>query len=482
MASSVNTSTWPTLPQEIVNLLVQEVANPYRNNPGPLQLDTLKACSLISRSFHAESRRHIFSSIEFRVDRTAQRRAARLAKVLEHKNSDNLLSVIRAVKLVIDVRVSSSEDELPRYHFDRLVRKLGLSENNLLRVLRILNRAPLESFAIIAQGGYVNWSANGSPTIAAALRQICSNQSLKSLRIVNVMNIEQSMVVDAFSSGNLRELALCNVNIKRMDEVSAPTHESGPRSFGKLEKLEMSLITYSSLFSSLQSSFPPSSSSPNTFSLNLSTLRSLDILLPKVHPALDILWQLMLGTAQSLETLVLQDNPWPASTLSPDGPIDLSCLTSLQTLKFSACALNSGVDLASRQATLANLITSATSSITIQSIVMQFYVKSLPHTRNADLNTWKTIMPGSEWSLLDASLARPALANLRRIIIDVNLFYEDPSIHSLSSEIMESSIDIHAILPSISALPSINVTANLKSIFSSEPLLTYKSYYYHANG
>jgi len=75
MALKTNTES-PILPQEIVELILDEVA--ALKSP-----ETLRACALVSKSFCFPSRRRLYSDILLVVDRYGQARARRLIKTLE---------------------------------------------------------------------------------------------------------------------------------------------------------------------------------------------------------------------------------------------------------------------------------------------------------------------------------------------------------------------------------------------------------------
>ncbi|KAF8960214.1 hypothetical protein BDZ97DRAFT_1922304 [Flammula alnicola] len=149
----------PVLPQEVINLIIDEIASEWTSD-GNLS-SALQACSLVSRAFHSQSQRHLFSHIEFEVDDLAQTRAVQLISILEHPDGENLLSIIRSIAVFVDTRSSKPLTEkasdvtraapLNLYERSRdavldAPENSGLQQNHVLRLLEIVTRINIEKF------------------------------------------------------------------------------------------------------------------------------------------------------------------------------------------------------------------------------------------------------------------------------------------------------------------------------------------------
>ena len=148
----------PDLPQEIIDIIAHEIVASQN-----LTLETLKACSLVSRSFFSCCRR-LFSDIEL-VSDTWQTRAGRLVKIFQNPNNFGLAACVRSLTLIFDVPSHNSfmgSKTLGWLHESKmtaltLATKLRLYEDSLIKVLNLLLQASLQSFTLQARRGFLYW-------------------------------------------------------------------------------------------------------------------------------------------------------------------------------------------------------------------------------------------------------------------------------------------------------------------------------------
>jgi hypothetical protein len=157
-----NTQKSPDLPQEIIDIIVHEIAS--QNST----LEALKACSLVSKSFCFSCRRHLFSDIELLSD-SWQSQAARLVKILQNPDNVGLAACVRSLTLSFDVQSNRTYSFLGSRTLGHRLNKLKMTaltlaarlhlyEDNLIKVLNLFMQAPLErSFTLHARRGVSDW-------------------------------------------------------------------------------------------------------------------------------------------------------------------------------------------------------------------------------------------------------------------------------------------------------------------------------------
>ncbi|KIM42798.1 hypothetical protein M413DRAFT_444454, partial [Hebeloma cylindrosporum] len=187
------------LPQEIIDIIVHEIAsNSY------LARQSLKTCSLVSKSFCFSCRRHLFSDLELISD-TWQSRAARLVEILQH--NVGLAACVRSLTLVLDVESHRTYSFLGSRTLGRqvyesktmartLAAKIGLYEDNLIKALNLLLQAPsLKNFTLDARRGVSDWEAETGATRSMKRAVIiASTAPLTTFRLSNLVNIEESLI------------------------------------------------------------------------------------------------------------------------------------------------------------------------------------------------------------------------------------------------------------------------------------------------
>ncbi|KAF8960228.1 hypothetical protein BDZ97DRAFT_1328967 [Flammula alnicola] len=478
----------PPLPQEIINIIIGEIASAKPHNES---LTTLRACSLVSTTFHFHSRKHLFSEIKFIVDDFSPKRVARLVKVLKH-NKD-LLSSIRSINIVFDMRPCTphrifGSAKLGRLHQkSRLAdfyaaRKLGLKENSVIILLKLFTGVGIEKLSLDAQHGLLNW-AQVSDRIKDAIDRIYSKPSLESLRFINIYNLPHSFVTGELQSNSLHELSLCDVRFMQRTEVPSPeTCEVASRNLARIERLTMIYSPYMGFFQVLRPFLNSVSASLPLAppAISFSHLKTISVSIPLNTPELQLLFQFILGAARSLEMLELQDITWTGANLELLAPDYLSRLVALRTMKFKVRGSEHAADgIKDQLYQIDQFLATATSPVGIQFITVEIYMDMDMQDRQPGTGTntisWIVDRSGG-WSDLDQAFTNPMLVALQTVSLNLKLFYHDREMTLNQFEILKESEDDVTdfqtrLLPDIKATPSVKFNVNIESVFSGAPLV-----------
>ncbi|KDR74444.1 hypothetical protein GALMADRAFT_585719 [Galerina marginata CBS 339.88] len=458
-----------TLPQEIVNLIIDEVANNLK--PEREALAALRACSLVSKSFHYPSRRYLFSEIKFIADGFAQKRAARLVQTLNRRSNGDLVLNVRSVTFVLDIPPTLIQ---LRYRYQKkglrglfsrwqwqqkflgVKKRFGLLESRVLKLLEVLDHSELEHFGLVAQAQVLDWGIGNLVTVPAFL-QIFSNPNLNSLHFMNITNIPESIITDAFFSTNLKELVLCNLTTKRSSSIFSGATTPA---LANLLRLEMKRVSYTALFSILIPFLPPSSPSPYS-QIRFAHLKTLSVSIPNGSTETDALWEFILGVSPTLETLALEHHGWPDSGLDPVGSFNLSRLVSLRNFKFSSSSFNTSADLESRQSMLTNLLGSATSPTAIETIDILFSLQSVERFKKRhSISIWRTALG---WSTMDEKMSSGIFPELQKVNLSVDVFYHDPTFDVTEYRPEYSREYARTILPAVATISTIDFHLDVHS-------------------
>ena len=315
----------PEIPQDIIDLIIDEIASDLNGYTGNLHdagspMDTLKRCALVSRAFYFPSRRYIFSNIHLEFDmpnRNDEPRTRNLLKILERKESDHLLSLIRTVNSNFNlIPVSRKSQAGNRYQqiirgMSSVTQKFRPPRDNLVELYHLLSQASLEKCVFTTEGGFFKWTISTFPALIP-IQQMCTGQSLKVLHLVYVADLDQHLLIAILSSPNLRELVLSNVILSSGNEYHiAPAGSS--RTLSNLEKLGTvhvgktsgSAIVPISFFTDLVPWFPSNSKGG---SLKFRRLKHFSTHVSRRGDRMSVMWQGILNTAETLQVLELQDN------------------------------------------------------------------------------------------------------------------------------------------------------------------------------
>jgi len=295
------------LPQEIVNLIVDEVAS--QNSP-----ESLRACALISRSFSLPSRRQLFSEIEIVVDEAVQPRAKRLVKVLERGQYIGLVAFVRSLKVVLVVppqQRPAAEDSSILQKSKQMATNIAKTfprENYFLKLLELFVDAPLTCFALDGRGGYPNWEWTDERT-NDVFRRLCTNPSLKSLRVSKVYNLRDTLIGELVLANTLQEFSLVAITQKPSIQgyIAVDSHAE-IRS--RIEKLDIRRLSYGDIFRIFgRPTFPLLLPSPYPF-ISFSNLHTLVITASSPDHTINMIWEFILGVANTLESLEIEELGW----------------------------------------------------------------------------------------------------------------------------------------------------------------------------
>ncbi|KIM42820.1 hypothetical protein M413DRAFT_124329 [Hebeloma cylindrosporum] len=303
----------PILPQEIINLIVDEVAS--KNSP-----ETLRACALVSRSFSSPSRQQLFSEIEIVVDVNIQPRAKRLLEVLKRAQNGELLAFIRSLKVILvppRQRQPASNTSILSHPFKKSkqmatnIAKKFPRENYLLKLLSLFLHAPLTSFAVDGRRGYPVWKWTDERT-NEVVRQLSINPSLKSLRISKIYSFDMSLIGigEVVHANTLQEFSCIAVSQPLSpgpENITADNHMAQISS--RIERLDIRRVSYSGIFRILGRSPDPQLRAPYPF-VSFSRLHTLVITISSPDHTISIIWEFILGVANTLESLEIEELGW----------------------------------------------------------------------------------------------------------------------------------------------------------------------------
>lgn len=314
----IQNSSRSQLPQELIDKIIDDVALKCYED-GDSKLNDLKACSLVSKSFYARSRRHIFSQILFTIDKYCQRRAARLLDILHRHEpfADFVTHNLHTFGLAFYDSATSEPFVLRMLglgeSFTKLQKRITRTftrNDHIYNLLKTLNQAPIVHFSLEGWRLFGSHPDHDEHQINGSALHIIKNPSLRALRFSELIFLPQTIVKNALCSYQLKELAFRRI----FHFVSTPGDSDnfeGLQIAPKLERLELRRVPYTSFLSIL-------------FSLTLSNvaartiptfpefrhLRTLVVTIANLHSETESLWTLLLGLAPSLETLDIQHTGW----------------------------------------------------------------------------------------------------------------------------------------------------------------------------
>ncbi|KIM34681.1 hypothetical protein M413DRAFT_33103 [Hebeloma cylindrosporum] len=310
MALTTDTES-PSFPQEILELILDEVA--ALNSP-----QTLRACTLVSKSFYFPSRKHLYSHIFLVIDRHGQARARRLIKTLETLRKAGFAAVVHSLTLIFGVsskiepgstfgsRILGRHSQKSKLLGSRIVEGIGLWETNLEKLLRLLMASQLTSFTLRAQGGFIDWGLHLKGEIRMeTFHSLFTLPSLKSLHLSHVFGLDDSLVGEALQSNSLRELTLVSVSLP-ISKITQPVVQFTSRHIRSLDIRRTSITDFLSTMGysrQLLSTPHPIVTFTRLQSLAISGRHSTSL---DVHRP----WKFILGLARTLETLEIEEVYW----------------------------------------------------------------------------------------------------------------------------------------------------------------------------
>lgn len=395
-----------TLPQEIVDLIVGELAVLQRD-----RTPTLRVCSLVCSSFRFPAQRHLFSQMRLYASLWSgnQKRMHRLVNILKHKN--NLISNIRSLKVVLDYPrnpasvmrslLSSSRSLLPSSQ--KIMTILGLVQaDQALKALKILKNAPVLEELTLATF-YSRLPENPRNPIYTTLLEMCSIPKLKTLGFENIRDLPYNFIIGYNCSRAYTQLVLRDVTFAADPQLQAPTFSAG-HAIETLEGLKLTRMTSSNFLTPL-----------NTFSSHFKRLRSLEVPLPSVYEKREELWRFILGVSRSLESLELSlDVAFCAPDYRDVSPISLGLLKALRTLKFtSRVEWFLPGELNKKFRVISKLLASARSPIGVRFVGIDIFC--FCGKDQSDLMHGPSVFKFSEWPLVDEALSGPMFIDLQSV-------------------------------------------------------------------
>ena len=474
------------LPPEIIDIIVHEIAL----SQDLIREETLKACSLVSKSFCFPCRRHLFSDLKLVSDKFSESRAARLIKILQNPDSSiSLAACVRSLTLILDASSSSAHRFIGSKTLGRWLHKskvialtvaarLHLYESNLVKALSLLMQTPLESFTLHTQGAVKAWETQAG--VARRMKNaihIASAASLTTLHLSNLINVDESLIARAVHSNTLKELALTRVTLRVRDEDANLNLQP---TTSQIERLDFKHISCKQVLRIMGRPTIPSST-PYPL-ITFPRLRHLIIPGPWSDLEMETVWEFMLGVADTLETLEIEENKWGGNVFvylfSTEGKniqfyfqdsVHLEQLTSLRSLKIITNALDAHGSFNRKLSKTCQLLSPAATStpVKIQSLTIQFNVQVLPETNFYHAQA----LPS--WLELDDILTGGSYAHLRQVDLGLHFFFVVAASAVPAGWRPQINIDPNHILSRLSTHPFIDFRLNIRNFFTPHPMAVY---------
>jgi hypothetical protein len=188
-----------------------------------------------------------------------------------------------------------------------LAARLHLYEDNLINLLNLLTQAPLKSFSLHARRGILGGAveAGAARSMKNAVLIACT-APLTTFRLSNFVNIDESLIARVIHSSTLKELALTNITLRVCNEDA--NLDLQPIT-SQIEQLDLRRISYMQVFRIMGQPILAALPMPYPF-ITFSRLRNLIISSPWTDLERDTLWQFILGVANTLETLEIEEIKW----------------------------------------------------------------------------------------------------------------------------------------------------------------------------
>ena len=287
------------LPQEIIDLIVDQVSAEGRTS------QLMKTCSLVSHSFHARVRIHLFSRICLWIRICGYQGVARkFIKILKYKKNSDLISHIRSVNIFVHLHSQTYSQQ--QRSSKRLLKLIGIETSPIKTALIMLKNAPIEEFILRGDPTHCYFRNHRTSTL---LLEMCSNPNIKNLRIEGLKDVPYRFIIGNGQDRSLTRLALHNVTISDYwFDIPPPTVVPTAAGIETLELVGMTLEEFLKALRCLsrQLPFPISECCKN--------LKNLVISLPQERSSFEArneVWNVILGAAETLESLELcLSNAW----------------------------------------------------------------------------------------------------------------------------------------------------------------------------
>lgn len=293
------THAQPSIPQEIIDLIIDELAN---QKPALETRTALRACSLVSKSFTYRARRQLWCNIVFYVDGTLAKRINKFVRMLKRMNDKTLISEVHSFKLVFeDPGTRQKNPDIPgQMAVLRSILRFFERQYDIFDVFSMLKNPNLRHLSVASRGGIPFYWGQGAISIQPPLLQILSSSNLKSFALCNISAVSKMIVAAAFFSKTIQELTLRNTFLGHRDETPLTNEVYGV--LADLRRLEMTGVSLSSVFSLILGILPNSTIRQPLFP----HLQTLVISVPWNTDHTSVLWKYVLGSASTLKTLEME--------------------------------------------------------------------------------------------------------------------------------------------------------------------------------
>jgi len=218
-----------SLPQDIVETVIEQIS--------PYDVETLKRCSIVSRSFLAPSQKQLFSVVYLTKGRVDCRRLYHL-----------LLSTPHIATYIRELHVIVFSD--PPHH--RGTKKWVYGEETFPRLLQTM-RPGLKSFSLVMKYDSVNWALFPS-VLQTAILDLCTSPNLMSIRLISIC-ADQFPIATLGASKHLKRLGFLSCSHldcwRVFTPIPLPSPSANEVDKAQLESIELGGYTSRSIIGSL---------------------------------------------------------------------------------------------------------------------------------------------------------------------------------------------------------------------------------------
>lgn len=301
------------LPQELIDLILDHLVVECERGEA---FKTLHTCTLISKRFLRQSRKHLFHHLRFVVDSTTPSQAKRFLFFLQDHRNAYLLDCIQSFRLIIDVPSANvfRAANLSTFHSKiKFAGKQIFTPNvHLIRLLKRIQSLPLDNLAIAAQNGYLEWP-NLKEDFKVIFIGFRANPKLRTLELSGLQDVNFSLITGVLPRSGLKHLSLQRssiqpqvdkvtlealANIERLEVITVPRylHNCG------LGEQHATLTTVQIL--------PDDSLTAQRFSERFKMVTKLILSMPREDDSQNRFWRTITSLCNTLQSMEFHDIHW----------------------------------------------------------------------------------------------------------------------------------------------------------------------------
>ncbi|KAF4616018.1 hypothetical protein D9613_011439 [Agrocybe pediades] len=334
------TQRQPTLPQELLDLIIDDIASDPDHGS-----TCLRACSLASESLLRRSRMHLFRKVQFVVDSSASARAKAFLRLLGDNENSYLLNHIQSFRLIVDA--SSANIFRPAHpswipsKINHARQRIFSSSTNLMKLLQFLQGLTFKKFTIEARNELPSWT-DLKDEIKDNLYAVRTIPTLSALEIIGLQDLDITFIAGTPGRSKLSHLTLERTSIRNESLAWIPLEN-----MTQIQCLQVTTVPryqYSLGLGEGQTSIAASGFLPYDVPTAISfrecfpNATVLVLSIPREDYFQGAFWRTVSSLHKTLETLVIKDFYW---NFRPQFiSFDLPIFPQLKTLELNACGDN----------------------------------------------------------------------------------------------------------------------------------------------